>query len=79
MSAGCLSIERSFPAITYYTLAFSPTHIWEERLPIELGIKKVVFASAFESQQFIYRTGEHTYENDFYNQYLIMPASIITC
>ncbi len=39
-----------------------------------LDIHKLVVAAPFDSQTFIYRTGEFTYERDHYAEFLVPPA-----
>jgi hypothetical protein len=41
-------------------------------------VRSFSIASAFAGRGFVYRKSEHLYESDFYNQFLISPAIIVT-
>jgi len=43
-----------------------------------LDVRRFTIDSVFADKGFIYRRGEHEYESDFYNQFLISPAVIVS-
>jgi cholesterol transport system auxiliary component len=43
-----------------------------------LDVRRFTIDSAFADKGFVYRRGEHEYESDFYNQFLISPAVMIS-
>lgn len=43
-----------------------------------LTVRRFTIDSAFADKGFVYRRGEHEYESDFYNQFLISPAVMIS-
>ena len=43
-----------------------------------LEVRRFTIASAFNSKSLIYRIGEFEYESDFYNEFLVSPAVMIT-
>jgi len=43
-----------------------------------LEIRRFTSNAAFSGKNLIYRTGEFEYESDFYNEFLISPAAMIT-
>ena len=43
-----------------------------------LEVRSFAIASAFAGRGFVYRKSEHLYESDFYNQFLISPAIMVT-
>ncbi len=45
---------------------------------IVLDVRRFTIDSAFESKGMVYRKGEFEYEVDFYNEFLIAPAIMIT-
>jgi cholesterol transport system auxiliary component len=45
---------------------------------IILGVRRFTVDSAFDSKGLVYRKGEFEYEADFYNEFLIAPATMVT-
>ena len=43
-----------------------------------LDVRRFTIDSAFAGKGFVYRRGEHEYESDFYNQFLISPAVMVS-
>lgn len=43
-----------------------------------LDVRRFTIDSVFAGKSFVYRRGEHEYESDFYNQFLISPAVMIS-
>jgi cholesterol transport system auxiliary component len=43
-----------------------------------LEVRSFAIASAFAGKGFVYRRSEHQYESDFYNQFLISPATMVS-
>ena len=43
-----------------------------------LDVRRFTIDSAFAGKGFVYRRGEHEYESDFYNQFLVSPAIIVS-
>ena len=76
---GCVNIERSYPDKHYFTLEVSgdedpPTQTGSGVLEVSgLGVSR-----RYEGQSFVYRISDAGYESDFYNQFLIAPASLIS-
>src|SRR5438093_1982366 len=76
---GCVNIERSYPDKHYFTLEISgdedpPTQTGSGVLEVSgLGVSR-----RYEGQSFVYRISDAGYESDFYNQFLIAPASLIS-
>ena len=75
----CVNIERSYPDKHYFVLEASP-----KPQPATRTVKGVLAVSdmrvsrRYEGQSFVYRLSETSYESDFYNQFLIAPAALIT-
>ncbi len=53
-----------------------------ESIPVEtdsvLEVRRFTIDSAFGGKGLVYRTGEFEYESDFYNEFLVSPAAMIT-
>ena len=43
-----------------------------------IEVRRFTINPAFSSKELIYRTGEFKYESDFYNEFLVWPAVMIT-
>ena len=43
-----------------------------------LDVRRFTIDSVFANKGFVYRRSEHQYESDFYNQFLISPAVIVS-
>lgn len=72
---GC---RLSRPALTSQSFAFQPVtpRAAPHRGPW-LQIRRVAVAATFDSQSFIYRTGDLSYERDPYAQFLVPPAELV--
>lgn len=46
--------------------------------PAILDVRRLTIDSAFESKGLVYRRGEALYETDYYNEFLVAPARLIT-
>lgn len=75
----CVNLERSYPEKHYFALEINP-----KEQPSTGTVKGVLAVSdmrvsqRYEGQSFVYRLSETSYESDFYNQFLIAPAALIT-
>ena len=43
-----------------------------------LAVQPFSIAPAFQGKGFVYRTDENQYESDFYNEYFVSPAAMLT-
>ncbi len=77
--SGCVSFERSYPDKHYFVLdvgqGVKPSNQTGNGV---LEVSDMRISPRYESQSFVYRTSEASYESDFYNQFLIPPAALIT-
>ncbi len=63
----------------YYLLDVSrDAPVLEKQNEIILQVKRFTIDSAFESKGLVYRKSEFEYETDFYNEFIILPADIVT-
>ena len=75
----CVNLERSYPDKHYFVLEVSPK--WQPSTRTVKGVLAVSdmrVSRRYEGQSFVYRVSETRYESDFYNQFLIAPAALIT-
>ena len=76
---GCVSLDRSYPEKHYFVLEIN-----RDAKPLDDPLNGIVevadirISPRYEGQSFIYRISDGGYESDFYNQFLISPAAIVT-
>lgn len=77
--SGCVSLERSYPDKHYFVLEISRDEkpSGQPRNGV-LEVSDLHISPRYEGQSFIYRISETGYESDFYNQFLIAPAALVT-
>jgi ABC-type uncharacterized transport system auxiliary subunit len=80
--SGCISIERSYPERHYFVLDIGRN---EKSIPIAdqtlngiLEVSDLRISPRYQGQSFVYRISEAGYESDFYNQFLVAPAVLVT-
>ncbi|HEY7166012.1 MAG TPA: ABC-type transport auxiliary lipoprotein family protein [Candidatus Binatia bacterium] len=77
--SGCVNLQRSYPDRHYFALEAAAVE--KPANPGGSGILEVSNLSIsrrYEGQNFVYRTSDTGYETDFYNNFLILPAAMIT-
>ena len=79
MCSGCVSLERGYPDKRYFVLETtakpSPANPSANET---LQVSDMRVSQRYAGRGFVYRTSETAYESDFYNQFLVSPASLIT-
>jgi len=79
LCAGCFGIERSYPDKHYFVLeAGANTSSSDSSANETLQVSSIRVSPRYADRSFVYRTSEAGYESDFYNQFLVSPASLIT-
>jgi cholesterol transport system auxiliary component len=79
LCAGCFGIERSYPDKHYFVLeAGTNTSSSDSPANETLQVSSIRISPRYADRSFVYRTSEAGYESDFYNQFLVSPASLIT-
>jgi cholesterol transport system auxiliary component len=77
--SGCVTIEKSYPDKHYFVLEVhqdvNPSKTTGNGI---LEVADVRVSPRYGERSFVYRTSEARYESDFYNQFLVAPASLIT-
>jgi cholesterol transport system auxiliary component len=77
--AGCVGIERSYPDKHYFVLEAGANSSPSDSSANEtLQVSSIRVSPRYADRSFVYRTSEAGYEADFYNQFLVSPASLIT-
>jgi len=77
--SGCVSFEKSYPDRHYFVL-----EVRADADPLDpttdeiLQVSNMRVSPRYEDKSFVYRTSDTSYEADFYNQFLVSPASLIT-
>jgi cholesterol transport system auxiliary component len=79
LCAACVGIERSYPDKRYFVLdAGANTNPSDSSTNEILQVSSIRVSPRYADRSFVYRTSESGYESDFYNQFLIAPAFLIT-
>lgn len=79
LSFGCVSLEKPYPDKRYFVLETSPQVNSANPTGNEtLQVSSIRVSPRYADRSFIYRTSAVGYESDFYNQFLVSPASLIT-
>jgi uncharacterized lipoprotein YmbA len=79
LCAACVGIEKSYPDKRYFVLEVSANPSPANPTANEtLEVSNIRVSPRYADKSFVYRTSEAGYESDFYNQFLVAPASLIT-
>jgi uncharacterized lipoprotein YmbA len=77
--SGCMSLERSYPDKRYFVLeASNPGAQADAKGGGILEVANVRVSPRYEGRSFIYRTTDVGFEADFYNEFLVSPAALIS-
>ncbi|MEW6143805.1 MAG: hypothetical protein AB1598_02190 [Thermodesulfobacteriota bacterium] len=77
--SGCTGLSKSYPERSYFMFEVPP--VAQKPAPVKGAIAEVSRFSVSpgsEGKEFIYRTGELSYESDFYNQFFRPPGAMLT-
>jgi cholesterol transport system auxiliary component len=79
LCAACVGIEKSYPDKRYFVLEVPANPAPANPTANEtLEVSNIRVSPRYAERSFVYRTSEAGYESDFYNQFLVAPASLIT-
>jgi cholesterol transport system auxiliary component len=79
LCVGCTSVDKQPLVKQTYSLNVSRGREGPSNTAAGiLKVRRFRISSSFEGVGLVYRTGEVSYESDFYNEFLSSPASIIT-
>jgi cholesterol transport system auxiliary component len=70
--------RMSYSKRTYILDATRQPEPGEAESHATLDVRRFTIDSAYAGKGFVYRRGEHEYESDFYNQFLISPAVMVS-
>jgi cholesterol transport system auxiliary component len=77
--AACAGIERGYPDRRYFVLDVpakaSPTNLASSEV---LRISNIRVSPRYADRSFVYRTSESGFDTDFYHQFLVPPAALMT-
>ena len=77
--AGCVSLEKSYPDKRYFVIEASPAR--EAANGATAGVLLVSslrISPRYQGRSFVYRRSQASFESDFYNQFLVSPAALLT-
>ena len=76
---GCVSLDRSYPERHYFVLEVNRnTPPSDTQVNVIVEVADMRISPRYEGQSFNYRISDGGYESDFYNQFLISPAALVT-
>jgi len=77
--SGCVSLERSYPDQHYFVIEVK-RNVNPSTMPGNgvVEVADVQISPRYTEKSFVYRTSDARYETDFYNQFLVAPAALIT-
>ena len=86
---GCLNLSRRYAEKTYFVLdaerpstseagVADASDAAEGRRSSTLAVRPFRVAPGFESRKLVYRTGEMSFESDFYNEYFLPAGAQVT-
>jgi ABC-type uncharacterized transport system auxiliary subunit len=78
LSPGCVTLERSYPEKHFFVLEIGAVKPVDAPRQGVLQISSVRISPRYEGKNFIYRLSDTSYESDFYNEFLIAPATLVT-
>jgi len=77
--SGCVSIEKDYPDKRYFVLDLARNTPAQSRNGSGvLQIASAAVSPRYADRNFIYRRSDTRFESDFYNQFLVAPAALIT-
>ena len=77
--SGCVSLERGYPDKRYFVIEAAENPRPSNPSADEtLQVSEMRVSPRYAGRSFVYRTSETAYESDFYNQFLVSPASLVT-
>jgi len=79
LCAACIGVERGYPDRRYFVLEV-PAQVNPSNPSSgeTLQVSNVRVSPRYADRGFIYRTSESAYESDFYHQFLVPPAALMT-
>jgi len=73
--SGCVDLKASYPDRRFYTLEASRTGALRSPAPgTVLRVRRLTASKLCDGSELVTRTGESTYETDFYNVFFVPPA-----
>jgi hypothetical protein len=78
LTAGCVNLKKSYPDVRVYSLdPGAQPHTAYGGPAMTVTLNRFSILPQFSDRYFAYRTGEASYESDFYNQMMAEPVAII--
>ena len=80
LCTACLSVgvEKEFPEKRRYALEVGRTEPVGARPDGALAVRRLTVSDAYRSKGFVYRTGKHTFEQDFHHEFFAAPDALLT-
>ncbi len=79
ITAGCSGLSKKYPEREFYMFEVPPVNI--KYPPVKdafLEVTRFTISPGSDGKEFIYRTGEVSYESDFYHQFFRPPGAMLT-
>lgn len=76
--AGCAGIQKSYPDKRYFALeAPRSVRTTSPASAAVIRLRHFRVTPAYEGKELVYRTGDLTYQSDFYNEFFIFPTAMM--
>ncbi len=77
--AGCSGLSKKYPERSFYMFEVPPVNVKYPTVKNAIvEITRFNVTPGSDGKEFIYRTGELSYESDFYNQFFRPPGAMLT-
>jgi cholesterol transport system auxiliary component len=79
LAASCVSVSKSYPEKRHFALDVAPPNNHATSTSgVILKIGRFRISPLYQGRELVYRTGELQYEPDFYDEWFILPAGMVT-
>jgi hypothetical protein len=77
--AGCVNISKQSPQVNEYLFTpHAPVAKEPQEDAFNIKVRKLNANAPFDDRTFIYRLGDNQFKQDYYNQFSISPATLLT-
>ncbi len=77
--AGCVSVEKSYPDKRYFVIEASlSSAATNAATGGVLLVSSLRISPRYQGRSLVYRRSQASFESDFYNQFLVAPAALLT-
>ncbi|MCX7048921.1 MAG: hypothetical protein NTX50_25975 [Candidatus Sumerlaeota bacterium] len=80
LASGCIGLTKEYPRKQYYLVEAQPPAPKTPAAGVSgiLSVRRLRVSPGFDSKGFVYQTGQADYCSDFYHEFFIPPADMLT-